>query len=70
MAQTDVLDRLRDAMLDERRRAEPRPEEARRRIYVTPSGRVVFGDPMAPPDDAEERMLSEVHPAVFAAPRS
>lgn len=68
MAQT-VLDRLRDAMRDERRGGETPPREARSRVYVTPSGRVVIGDPLEPLDDGEERMLSEVHPAVFAAPR-
>jgi hypothetical protein len=60
-----VLDRLRDAVLDERSRG-TQPRESRGRVYVTPSGRVVIGDPV---EDAEEHMLSEVHPAVFAAPR-
>jgi hypothetical protein len=69
MAQT-VLDRLRDAMRDERRGGETPPSEARSRVYVTPSGRVVIGDPLDPQEDREERMLSEVHPAVFAAPRT
>ena len=69
MAQT-VLDRLRDAMRDEQRGGETPQREARSRVYVTPSGRVVIGDPGEPLEDGEERMLSEVHPAVFAAPRA
>lgn len=61
-----VLDRLRKKVLDERARGEAPAKEPRARVYVTPSGRVVIGPPEG---DAEERMLSEVHPAVFAAPR-
>ncbi len=61
------LDRLREVVLDgTRRRDEPAPKQARGRVYVTPGGRVVIGDDVA---DGEDRMLSEVHPAVFAAPR-
>lgn len=60
------LDKLREAVLDPRRRGEERPAPARGRVYVTPGGRVVIGDAV---EDGEERMLSEVHPAVFAAPR-
>ncbi len=67
MAQT-VLDRLRETMLDNRQGGAP-PREARGRVYVTPSGRVVIGSPVDPLEEGEERMLSEVHPAVFAAPR-
>lgn len=63
---TIELDRLRKAVLDNRRSDEAKPREARGRVYVTPSGRVVIGDQV---EDGEERMLSEVHPAVFAAPR-
>ena len=37
--------------------------EARPRVYVTPSGRVVIGDDV---HDGEEQLLSEVHRAVFA----
>ena len=51
MAQT-VLDRLRDAMRDERRGGETPPSEARSRVYVTPSGRVVIGDPLDPQEEA------------------
>lgn len=65
MSQT-VLDRIRDTVTGETRRGGTPPTEPRARVYVTPSGRVVIG---APEGDAEERMLSEVHPAVFAAPR-
>ncbi len=65
MAQ-DVLERLREVVLDGRSERAPRPAEPRARVYVTPSGRVVIGDRQ---EDAEERMLSEVHPAVFAAPK-
>jgi hypothetical protein len=57
-----VLDRLRKTVLDERSRGGTPPGETRGRVYVTPSGRVVIDSP----EDAEERMLSEVHPAVFA----
>ena len=42
------------------------PTEARGRVYVTPEGRVVIGDQVG---EGESRMLSKVHPAVFAAPR-
>jgi hypothetical protein len=65
MAQ-DVLDRLREVVLDERRKLRSQEAEPRARVYVTPSGRVVIGDPV---ESGEERMLSEVHPAVFAAPK-
>ncbi len=61
-----VLDRIRETVLDERRRGGAPSSPSRGRVYVTPSGRVVIG---APEEDAEERMLSEVHPAVFAAPQ-
>ncbi|GAO03164.1 hypothetical protein [Anaeromyxobacter sp. PSR-1] len=62
MSQT-VLERLREAMRDERRDAAPRAPEARGRVWVTPDGRVVIGVEQG---DAEQRMLSKVHPAVFA----
>ncbi|WP_041453581.1 hypothetical protein [Anaeromyxobacter dehalogenans] len=61
MSQT-VLERLREAMRDERRDA-PRAPEARGRVWVTPDGRVVIGVEQG---EAEQRMLSKVHPAVFA----
>ena len=61
-----VLDRLRKVVLDGRRAEESQPKPARDRVYVTPSGRVVIGDPL---EAREERDLSEVHPAVFASPR-
>lgn len=65
MAQT-VLERLREAVLDERRRAEGESlPEARSRVWVTPDGRVVIGVEQG---EADQRMLSRVHPAVFAAP--
>ena len=61
------LDRLREVVLDgNRRKADAKPREARGRVYVTPGGRVVIGDDVG---EGEDRMLSEVHPAVFAAPR-
>jgi hypothetical protein len=60
---TMVLDRLREAVLDERRKGGTPPREARARVYVTPSGRVVIGDQV---EHGEEHMLSEIHPAVFA----
>ena len=63
---TDVLERLREVVLDGRSKGGSRPAEPRDRVYVTPSGRVVIGDRQ---EEAEERMLSEVHPAVFAAPK-
>ncbi len=58
-------DRDGDVVLD-RPTTEPQPKKARARVYVTPEGRVVIGDEVP---DGEEHMLSEVHPAVFAAPR-
>lgn len=64
MAQSKT-DRDADVVLD-RPRTEPQPKKARARVFVTPEGRVVIGDEVA---DGEEHMLSEVHPAVFAAPR-
>ncbi len=62
MAET-VLDRVRDVVLDERRKGTAQPRQARGRVYVTPSGRVVIGDEV---EGGEERMLSEVPSAVFA----
>jgi hypothetical protein len=62
MAQLD-LDRLRAVVLEGRRgKDEPAPA-ARRRVFVTPGGRVVIEEDLP---DGEERSLSEVHPAVFA----
>jgi hypothetical protein len=59
-----VLDRLRDVVLDNRRRSDERPSEKARQVLVDPSGRIVIGDAV----DEEERLpLSEVHQAVFAA---
>jgi hypothetical protein len=58
-----VLERLREVVRDERRKGKSPPEEGRARVYVTPSGRVVIGDPVK---EGEERTLSEVHRAVFA----
>ncbi len=60
------LDRIRGAVLDRRGGSETQRRDARARVYVTPGGRVVIGDEV---EDGEQRMLSEVHPAVFAAPR-
>jgi hypothetical protein len=60
------LDRLRETVLDDRRGRETQPRKARGRVFVTPEGRVVIGDEV---EDGEERMLSEIHPAVFAVPR-
>ena len=61
MAQLD-LERLREAVLDGRSRGADRPREARRRVFVDPGGRVVISD-----EEGDERMLSEVHTAVFAS---
>jgi hypothetical protein len=58
---TTVLDRLRQVNTE--RRAGSKPETQRARVWVTPEGRVVIGDEVEKGDD---RMLSEVHPAVFA----
>lgn len=58
-----VLDRLRLVMQFERSEGPGVAPEARARVFVTPSGKVVIGDQVA---DGEERMLSRVHPAVFA----
>ena len=55
-----TLSQFRRALLDER---DERAAEARRRIYVDRSGRILIGDDTA---DGERRQLSEVHPAVFA----
>ena len=62
MAQLD-LERLRDVVLEGRKGGAARPCNPRRQVFVDPSGRVVIGDGV---DDAERRMLSEVHLAVFA----
>lgn len=56
-----TLSQFRRALLDERDHREP---EARRRIYVDRSGRIVVGDDDL--RDGERRQLSEIHPAVFA----
>ncbi|HYS80729.1 MAG TPA: hypothetical protein VEM76_08460 [Anaeromyxobacteraceae bacterium] len=65
MAQLD-LERLRTVVLDSRRSGEARPRERRRQIFVDPSGRVLLGDDVG---QDEGRQLSEVHQAVFAAPK-
>jgi hypothetical protein len=62
MAQLD-LTRLRKVVLDNRRSRDVTPSEVRRKVFVTPGGRVVIGDEIAD----EGRELSEVHQAVFAA---
>ncbi len=59
-----VLDRLRDVVLDNRRRRDDRPSEKGRQVLVDPSGRILIGDAV---DDEERLPLSEVHQAVFAA---
>ena len=56
-----TLSQFRRALLDGR---EERAPEARRRIYVDRSGRIVIGDDAD--GEGERRQLSEVHPAVFA----
>jgi hypothetical protein len=62
MSQVD-LQKLRAVMLEGRKgREEPAPS-ARRRVFVTPGGRVVVEDDL---EAGEDRALSEVHPAVFA----
>jgi hypothetical protein len=55
-----TLSQFRRALLEER---DERAPEARRRIFVDRSGRIVIGDDV---EDDERRQLSEVHPAVFA----
>ena len=65
MAKLD-LERLRDVVLENRRSGDERPRERRRQVFVDPSGRVVLGDDVGLD---EGRQLSEVHQAVFAAPR-
>jgi hypothetical protein len=65
MSQVD-LDYLREVVLDGRRGGDHRSRERRRQVFVDPGGRIVIGDDLA---DGEGRQLSEVHPAVFAAPR-
>ncbi|HET7753494.1 MAG TPA: hypothetical protein VFK85_06265 [Anaeromyxobacteraceae bacterium] len=55
-----TLSQFRRALLDQH---EERAPEARRRIYVDRSGRIVVGDDVG---DGDRRQLSEVHPAVFA----
>lgn len=62
MAQLD-LEKLREAVLDGRGRGAERPREPHSRVFVDPGGRVVIAD-----DEGEAHALSEVHPAVFAAP--
>ena len=62
-----VLDRLR-IVLDESRRAdEVAPRERSRKVFVDPAGRIRLGDAVP---EAEGPGLSEVHQAVFAAPRA
>ena len=62
MAQLD-LERLRKTVLEGREGGAAAGRDRRRQVFVDPSGRVVIGDAV---DDAERRMLSEVHFAVFA----
>jgi hypothetical protein len=59
-----VLDKLRDVVLDNRRRRDDRPTERSRQVLVDPSGRILIGDGVS---DEERLPLSEVHQAVFAA---
>ncbi len=66
MAATVDLARLREVVLDNRRSGDHRPTDRRRQVFVDPSGRIVIGDGV---DRDETRQLSEVHQAVFAAPR-
>jgi hypothetical protein len=60
-----VLDALRLTLFDSRREGLDQPVERRRRIFVDPGGRIVIGDDL---EDGDGLQLSEVHPAVFAAP--
>ncbi len=62
MAQLD-LDKLRTVLLEGRKGRDAPAPEARRRLFVTPGGRVVIEEDLP---EGEERSLSEVHPAVFA----
>jgi len=61
------LERLREVVLENRRGGEARPRQRGRQVFVDPSGRVLLGDDVGLD---EGRQLSEVHQAVFAAPRS
>jgi hypothetical protein len=65
MSQVD-LEHLREVVLDNRRSGQPRPRDRRRQVFVDPGGRIIIGDDVA---DGADRELSEVHQAVFAAPR-
>jgi hypothetical protein len=65
MSEVD-LDHLREVVLDNRRSGDHRPRDRRRQVFVDPGGRIVIGDDLT---DDESRQLSEVHQAVFAAPR-
>ncbi len=65
MAQVD-LEHLREVVLDNRRSGDHRPRDRRRQVFVDPGGRIVIGDDV---EDGEARQLSEVHQAVFAAPK-
>ncbi len=64
MSQVD-LEALREVVLDNRRGGDQRSRGRRRQVFVDPGGRIVIGDDL---DEGEGRQLSEVHPAVFAAP--
>ncbi len=65
MGQVD-LDQLREVVLDNRRSGDHRPRDRRRQVFVDSRGRIVIGIDV---EDGETRELSEVHQAVFAAPR-
>jgi len=65
MSQLD-LEHLREVVLDNRRSGDARPRDRRRQVFVDPGGRIVIGDDL---EEGEARQLSEVHQAVFAAPR-
>ena len=65
MSETLDLTRLREVVLDNRRLGD-QPRDRGRQVFVDPSGRIVIGDRV---DADDARQLSEVHPAVFAAPQ-
>ena len=64
MGQPVDLNRLRETILRNQETGNPLPARTEEKIYATPDGRIVIGDAVRPD---EERQLSEVHQATFAA---
>jgi hypothetical protein len=58
------LNRLRRLVLENQRRDDAEPEDARRRVFVDQEGHIVLG---SQEDDEDGRVLSEVHQGTFAA---